>query len=101
MTFIMVVEPQKEPQKESQVNKGPDLVAELKLQIKSVADSVEKIGRDLSRLNTTLTTRLSQLDGRVKALDNRIKVLAEPVEEEPAENTGDRKLEASEAPEAE
>ncbi|MCH2584667.1 MAG: hypothetical protein MK138_07865, partial [Planctomycetes bacterium] len=60
-----------------------------------------RLSSDLGELDSSLQRQLTQLDNRVKALDARVKTLYEPVEEEPAENTGDRKFEASEAPEKE
>ena len=96
VTFILVLSPDAAPQAE----KGPNPVAVLGPQIQGVSVSVKKIGSDLSRLSTSLKAQLTELDSRVKALDSKVKALSEPIEEEPAENTGDRKFEASEASEA-
>ncbi|MCH2364841.1 MAG: hypothetical protein MK479_09715 [Planctomycetes bacterium] len=70
-------------------------------QLKGISTAVTRLSSDLGKLNSSLKLQLTQLDSRVKALDARVKTLSEPVEEEPAENTGDRKFEASEAPEKE
>ena len=96
VTLILVLFPQEAPPTE----KGPNPVAVLGPQIQGVSVSVKKIGSDLSRLRTSLKAQLTELDSRVKALDSKVKALSEPIEEEPAENTGDRKFEASEASEA-
>ena len=100
VTFILVLFPDAEPQEAPQAEKGPNPVAVLGPQIQGVSVSVKKIGSDLSRLSTSLKAQLTELDSRVKALDSKGKALSEPIEEEPAENTGDRKFEASEASEA-
>ncbi len=100
VTFILVLFPDAEPQEVPQAEKGPNPVAVLGPQIQGVSVSVKKIGSDLSRLSTSLKAQLTELDSRVKALDSKVTALSEPIEEEPAENTGDRKFEASEASEA-
>jgi len=98
VTFILVLFPDAEPQEAPQAEKGPNPVAVLGPQIQGVSVSVKKIGSDLNRLSISLKDQLTELDRRVKALDSKVKALSEPREEEPAENTGDRKFEASEAP---
>ena len=98
MTFILVLSPDAAPQEAPQAEKGPNPVAVLGPQIQDVSKSVKKIDSDLSRLSKSLKDRLTELDNRVKALDSKVKALSEPIEKEPAENTGDRKFEASEAP---
>ena len=98
VTFILVLSPDAVPQEAPQAEKGPNPVAVLGPQIQDVSKSVKKIDSDLSRLSKSLKDRLTELDNRVKALDSKVKALSDPIEEEPAENTGDRKFEASEAP---
>ena len=101
MTFVLVIEGSAEPQKASQAEKKPDPVAVLGPQLKGISTAVTGLSSDLGKLKSSLQLQLTQLDSRVKALDARVKALSEPVEEEPAENTGGRKFEASEAPEKE
>ena len=101
VTFVLVIDGRAEPQKASQAEKKPDPAAVLGPQFKGISTAVAKLNSDLTRLNSALKLQLTQLDSRVRALDARVKTLSEPVEEEPAENTGDRKFEASEAPEKE
>ncbi len=101
VTFVLVIEGSAEPQKASQAEKKPDLAAVLGPQLRGVSTAVAKLSSDLGKLNSSLKLQLTQLDSRVKALDARVKALSEPVEEEPEENTGDRKFEASEEPEKE
>jgi len=98
VTFILVLSPDAAPQEAPQAEKGPNPVAVLGPQIQDVSESVKKIDSDLSRLSKSLKDRLTELDNHVKALDSKVKALSDPIEEEPAENTGDRKFEASEAP---
>ena len=98
VTFILVLSPDAAPQEAPQAEKGPNPVAVLGPQIQDVSKSVKKIDSDLSRLSKSLKDRLTELDNHVKALDSKVKALSDPIEEEPAENTGDRKFEASEAP---
>ena len=101
VTFVLVIEGSAEPQKASQTEKKPDPAAVLGPQLKGISTAVTRLSSDLGKLNSSLKLQLTQLGSRVKALDARVKALSEPVEEEPAENTGDRKFEASEAPEKE
>ena len=101
VTFVLVIEGSAEPQKASQAEKKPDPAAVLGPQLRGVSTAVTKLSSDLGKLNSSLKLQLTQLDSRVKALDARVKALAEPVEEEPEENTGDQKFEASEEPEKE
>jgi len=101
VTFVLVIDGSAEPQKASQAEKKPDPAAVLGPQLKGISTAVAKLNSDLTRLNSSLKLQLTQLDSRVRALDARVKTLSEPVEEEPAENTEDRKFEASEAPEQE
>ncbi|MFP6631421.1 MAG: hypothetical protein VCD16_02150 [Planctomycetota bacterium] len=101
VTFVLVIEGSAEPQKASQAEKKPDPAAVLGPQLKSISTAVTRLSSDLGKLDNSLQRQLTQLDNRVKALDARVKTLSEPVEEEPAENTGGRKFETSEAPEKE
>ena len=97
VTFVLVIEGSAEPQKASQAEKKPDPAAVLGPQLKGISTAVTRLSSDLGKLNSSLKLQLTRLDSRVKALDARVKALSEPVEEEPAENTGGRKFEASEA----
>ncbi len=101
VTFVLVIEGSGEPKKAAPAEIKPDPVAVLGPELKGVSSAVKKLSTDLTRINISLKSQLSQLDTRVKALDDRLQALTEPVEEEPAENTGDRKFDASEAPEKE
>ncbi|MEE3298199.1 MAG: hypothetical protein VX250_12500 [Planctomycetota bacterium] len=101
VTFVLVIEGSAEPQKASQAEKKPDPAAVLGPQLRGVSTAVTKLSSDLARFNSSLKLQLNRLDSRVKDLDARVKALSEPVEEEPEENTGDRKFEASEEPEKE
>ena len=101
VTFVLVIEGSAEPQEASQAEKKPDPAAVLGPQLKSISTAVTKLISDLGNLDSSLQRQLTQLDNRVKALDARVKTLSAPVEEAPAENTGDQKFEASEAPEKE
>ena len=101
VTFVLVIEGSAEPQKASQTEKKPDPVAVLVPQLKGISTAVTGLSSDLGKLKSSLKLQLTQLDSRVKALDARVKALSEPVEEEPAENAGGRKVEASEAQEKE
>ena len=101
VTFVLVIVASAEPQKASQAEKKPDPAAVLGPQLRGVSTAVTTLSSDLGKLNSSLKLQLTQLDSRVKALDARVKALSEPVEEEPEENTGDRKFKASEEPEKE
>ena len=101
VTFVLVIEGSAEPQEASKAEKKPDPVAVLGPQLKGISTAVTGLSSDLGKLKSSLKLQLTQLDRRVEALDARVKARSEPVEEEPAENTGDRKFEASEAPEKE
>ncbi len=101
VTFVLVIEGSEEPQKASQTEKRPDPAAVLGPQLKGISTAVTRLSSDLGKLNSSLKLQLTQLDRRVEALDARVKALSEPVEEEPEENTGDRKFDSSEAPEKE
>ncbi len=101
VTFVLVIEGSAEPQEASQAEKKPDPAAVLEPQLKGISTAVTRLSSDLAKLSSSLNRQLTQLDRGVKALDARLTALSEPVEEEPAENTGDQKFEASEAPEKE
>jgi len=98
LTFFVVLGPDEEPEKPSVEKKGPDPVAVLEPKIERLSKVVNKISTDLTRITGTLKLQLNQIDSKVKALDSKVKALAEPVEQEPAENTGDRKFNASGVP---
>ena len=98
VTFYLVIQGSEEPKKASPAEIRPDPVAVLGPDIKRVSTAVTKLTSDLDRLGNSLKSQLRQLDTRVKELDARVQALTEPVEEEPAENTGARKFDASEAP---
>ena len=101
VTFVLVIEGSAEPQKASSTEKKPDPVAVLGPQLRGISTAVTGLSSDLGKLSSSLKLQLNQLGKQVRDLDARVKALAEPVEEEPAENTGDRKFESSEAPEKE
>ncbi len=104
VTFVLVIEGSAEPQEASQAEKKPDPAAVLGPQLKGISTAVTSLSSELKKINSSLESlksQLTQLDRGVKALDARVTALSEPVEEEPVENTGDQKFEASEAPEKE